>query len=102
MGTQTEDFVVAVEDALIEDGASITVENKTTDMFMKDKDGTGSETLDFDLTQTGGLFTFLEVDLADGEESIESSVTCEPSELDAAGSYKGYMTFEVSYVEPII
>lgn len=97
MVTQIKDFVVAVEDALIEDGASISVENTTTDMNMKDKDGAGSELLAFTLAQPGGLFTFVQADLTNGEQSITSSVSCEPSELDAAGSYKGYMTFEVSY-----
>ncbi len=102
MDTQTEDFVVAVEDALLEDDARISVQNTTTDMTMKDGDGTGNETLSFELAQPAGLFTFTEANLTDGEGSIESSLTCEPSELEAAGSYKGYMTFEVSYVEPII
>ncbi|MGI5848987.1 MAG: hypothetical protein ACOX8Q_02785, partial [Christensenellales bacterium] len=97
MGTQTKNFVVAVEDGLIEDGAAITVTNTTTDMSMKDKNGAGSESLAFTLAQPGGLFTFAQADLADGEESITSSVSCNPSELDAAGSYKGYMTFEVNY-----
>ena len=97
MSTQTEAFVVAVEGALIEDGAAISVKNATTDMTMKDKDGVGSESLVFALAQPSGLFTFAQVDLADGEESITSSVSCEPSQLQAAGSYKGYMTFEVSY-----
>jgi hypothetical protein len=67
---------------------------------MKDKDGTGSESLAFALAQPSGLFTFAQADLADGVESITSSVSCNPSELDAAGSYKGYMTFEVDYVTP--
>jgi hypothetical protein len=98
MSTQTKDFVVAVEDALIEDGASISVENTTTDMTMKDKDGAGSKSLAF--TLASGLFTFAQADLADGVESITSSVSCTPSQLQAAGSYKGYMTFEVDYVTP--
>ncbi len=101
MVTQTEDFIVAVEDALIEDGTSITVENTTVDMTMKDKEGTGSEELAFTLAQdaepNNGVFTFEQADLTDGAEGIISSVSCEPSELVAAGSYKGYMTFEVSY-----
>jgi hypothetical protein len=97
MSTQTKDFVVAVEDALIEAGASISVENTTTDMTMKDKDGAGSKSLAFTLAQPSGLFTFAQANLADGVESITSSVSCEPSQLQAAGSYKGYMTFEVSY-----
>jgi hypothetical protein len=97
MSTQTKDFVVAVVDALIEDGATISVKNTTADMTMKDKDGSGSESLAFALAR--GLFTFTQADLADGEASITSSVSCEPSQLQAAGSYKGYMTFKVSYVQ---
>ncbi len=101
MDAQSKDFVVAVEDALIEDGASITVQNTTSDMTMKDKDGAGSETLAFTLAQDAapdnGIFTFAQADLTDGEEAIESSVSCVPADLTAAGSYKGYMTFDVSY-----
>ena len=97
MDTQTRPFVVAVEDALIEDGAIIKVENVTASMVMKDKNGTGDQTLAFNLDQSNGLFIFDQADLADGFESITSSVSCEPSELKAAGSYKGYMTFEISY-----
>ena len=100
MSTQTKNFVVAVEDALIEAGASISVENATTDMTMKDKNGAGSETLAFTLEQSNGLFTFTQADLADGEHTINSSVICDPSGLRAAGSYKGYMMFTVSYVTP--
>jgi hypothetical protein len=100
MPTQTKTFTVAVEDALIEDEASITVENTTAEMLMRDKDGTGNETLAFTLAQPGGLFTFMQEALADGEEAINSSVSCEPSQLTAAGSYKGYMMFTVSYVTP--
>lgn len=99
MDVQQRDFTVKVEDALIEDGASIEVKNATTDMFMKDKDGTGNQTLAFTLAQEDGLFTFTQADLAEanGEKSIQSYVSCNPSNLEAAGSYKGYMTFEISY-----
>ena len=102
MDAQSKDFAVAVEDALIEDGSSITVENTTSDMTMKDKDGTGVETLAFTLAQDAapdnGIFTFAQADLTDGAEGIISSVGCVPADLTAAGSYKGYMTFEVSYI----
>ena len=99
MDVQQRDFTVKVEDALIEDGARIEVKNATTDMFMKDKDGTGNQTLAFTLAQEDGLFTFTQADLAEanGEKSIQSYVSCNPSNLEAAGSYKGYMTFEISY-----
>ncbi len=109
MDEQTKDFVVAVEDALIDYGASITVENTTENMIMKDKDGTGDKELAFTLAQDAapdnGVFTFTQEMLAEVEEGVKefgeaffaSSVSCEPSALTAAGSYKGYMTFEVSY-----
>ena len=105
MDPQTEDFVVSVEDALIEDGASIAVENTTENMTMKDKDGTGSKELAFTLAQdeapNNGVFTFtMAVLTAEGDDddaSISSQVGCIPENLTAAGSYKGYMTFDVSY-----
>ena len=109
MDTQSEPFAVAVEDALIDHGASITVENTTENMTMKDKDGTGDNELAFTLAQDAapdnGVFTFTQEMLAEvvegvkefGEAFFASSVSCEPENLTAAGSYKGYMTFEVSY-----
>jgi hypothetical protein len=100
MGTLKKDFIVTVEDALIEDDARITVQNTTKDMFMRDKDGVGNETLAFTLEQPNGLFTFTQEDLADGKESINSKVKCDTTKLRAAGSYKGYMLFTVSYVAP--
>lgn len=95
MATQSRDFVVAVVDALIEHGKSVVVTNSTADMNMKDQDGAGSKTLPFLLTQ--GTFAFPQAELADGEASVGTEVTCEPSALQAAGSYRGFMTFEVSY-----
>ena len=101
MDAQSRQFIVAVEDALIEDGSSISVENTTAAMTMKDKDGAGSEELAFTLAQDeapdNGVFMFAQTDLIDGTESIGSSVGCIPANLTAAGSYKGYMMFEVSY-----
>jgi len=97
MSTQTRDFIVAVEDALIEAGAYITVQNKTSPENMVMKDDTGTIELPFTLAQQGGLFKFTQGDLADGSHSITSSVSCDPSQLKAAGSYKGYMTFEINY-----
>lgn len=100
MALQSRDFVVAVEDALIEAGSAIKVENVTTDMKMRDRDGAGNKTLAFTLAQTDGVFNFPQSGLTNGGASIDSSVSCLPSELEAAGSYKGYMTFEVSYIGP--
>lgn len=102
METAEQPFTVQVTDALLEEGASITVKNITAaeDMVMKNKDGAGTKTLPFELAQADGLFTFTQAELeATGQQSIESSVTCSPKQdLKAAGSYKGYMTFEVTYV----
>jgi len=97
MSPQTKDFAVKVEDALVEPGYAIVVENTTTPLEMKDQDGTGTATLPFTLT---GTFTFTDSVLTDGSETIMGSVGCNPANLTAAGSYKGYMTFSVTYVEP--
>lgn len=97
MGTQSRPFDVTVMNALIEDGATITIQNITTDMNMYDKEGTGNQKLGFALQQPDGKFVFTQQDLAEGEASISSEVTCEPSELKAAGSYEGFMNFEITY-----
>lgn len=87
-------FPVAVEGALLEDGASITVTNSTspTPMVMRDKNGTGNKTLEFTIDQN--IFTFT------GNDTITGHVGCTPANLQAAGAYKGYMTFTVDYVTP--
>jgi len=100
MSEQNKDFTVAVVDAQVETGSSILVTNTTTDMTMKDQNGTGTVTLPFTLAQTDGTFTFAAADMTDGTDSITSSVSCNPANLTAAGSYKGYMTFSVTYNEP--
>jgi len=98
MDKQSRPFQVSVVDALIEDGAMITVQNVSSEMLMRDKDGLGNETLAFELEQPDGYFEFTQEDLADGEETITTAVSCEPANLRAAGSYKGYMNFTVTYV----
>ena len=93
-GVKTKDFAVSVENALVEVGSTVKVTNTTTDMNMY----AGSKTLPFTLAQTGGIFNFTAADLADGEQTIFSSVSCDSANLQAAGSYVGYMTFGVDYV----
>lgn len=99
MGTQSRPFSVKVENAFIQDDDSITVRNVTGDMNMYDNSGAGSNKLGFALSQPDGLFTFTDADLADGTETIGSNVTCNPSEMQYAGEYRGHMTFEISYVD---
>ncbi len=88
---KTETFAVKVEGALLEDGYSIRVENTTAsgNMVMKDKNGTGNKILAFTLSQSVFPFT------SDG--TVTANVSCTPANLQAAGSYKGFMTFSVSY-----
>ncbi len=87
-------FPVSVEGALLEDGASITVTNTTvpTPMVMRDKNGTGNKTLAFTISKD--IFTFT------GNGTVGSNVRCRPAQLEAAGAYRGYMTFSVNYTTP--
>lgn len=101
MPSQTEDFSVRVENAFIEDEDVITVKNVTADMNMYDNYGAGNNALAFALTQTGGLFEFDEAALSDGSETIVSTVTCDPADMQYAGVYRGYMTFEINYVDNV-
>lgn len=100
-GIKTKDFDVSVVSALVESGYSIKVQNTTTPLEMKDKNGTGSKTLPFVLTQPSGLFTFTAAALEDGKETITTGkLTCDTANLLVAGAYRGYMTFSVDYVTP--
>ena len=95
MSQQSRDFIVSVQNAFIKAGATIKVANTTTSMVMKDNNGTGTVELPFQLTPptaTGFVFS--------GNGSITGHVTCNPStDLTAPGSYKGFMTFSVTYTE---
>ena len=94
MGTQTKPFAVSVENALFEYGHGIKVTNTTDDeyMVMRDGNGTGTRnTLAFDLSAESFSFA--------GDGTQTGSVSCEPSQLTAAGSYKGYMTFSIEDIE---
>ncbi len=91
MPVQTKTFDVKVENAFIK--GNITVANTTNPTVMKDNNGTGSEELPYTLTPPDGGFVFT----ADGTKTGE--VSCNPDDLTAPGSYKGFMTFSVTYVE---
>lgn len=95
---QKVDFSVTVTGASIDSGASIKVTNTTAEMFMRDKDGTGDIKLPFELEPE--MFTFLYSDLTGGSMTIDSHVSCDPDDLQAAGSYRGIMTFSIEYIAP--
>lgn len=97
-GLIEQDFTVSVKDALVEKGSIITVTNTTTKKDMKMySTPTGGE-LAFDLVLNA--FKFKAVDLTGGEKDITTKISCDPSNLEFAGSYKGYMTFSVNYTKP--
>ncbi|HNX15540.1 MAG TPA: hypothetical protein PK854_10020 [Oscillospiraceae bacterium] len=90
MPEQSKAFPITVQDALLEEGKKITVVNATATMAMKDNNGAGSNSLAFALSQNTFDFT------ADG--TANATVSCTPADLQKAGSYKGTMTFSVSYL----
>ncbi len=90
MPEQSKAFPITVQDALLEEGKKITVVNATAAMAMKDNNGAGSNSLAFALSQNTFDFT------ADG--TANATVSCTPADLQKAGSYKGTMTFSVSYL----
>lgn len=96
MDRLSKEFTVSVENALVEDNSKVVV--KVTNAELSMKDSTGNQSLDFKLEQPDGIFEFSQEALADGEESITSAITCNPAELEAAGSYKCILNFEISYV----
>lgn len=104
-GITTMNFDVKVEDVLIDDGAdiSITVTGSGTDgaFVMKDKNGTGSIELPFNIyndagaqapLQPGAVFgNFTENEIKNGRATVNTA------DIQKAGSYKGTMTFTISY-----
>jgi|GEM_PF-4579667 len=97
MDRLSKDFTVSIEDALVEDNSKVVV--KVTNAELAMRDSSGNQALDFELEQPGGIFEFPQEVLADGEESITSAITCNPAKLEAAGSYKCIVNFEISYVK---
>jgi hypothetical protein len=69
-------------------------------MNMYDKNGLGSQALAFALAQPEGLFTFDKNNLsAAGAKDIKSAISCNTNDLKFAGTYRGYMTFAINYVD---
>lgn len=97
MPRQEKDFPVSVQNALIEERSAIIVRNVTTDMNMRNENGQGSKKLPFELEED--VFEFHQEALEDTEETYITKISCEPSDLVAAGDYKGYLTFSVTYAE---
>lgn len=97
-GVQTQSFPVQAMGLIIEDGYEIAV-GVSSNFTMKDMDGSGTVSLDYDLYNStptqmadGSVFaTFT----ADGTET--GSVEVDTSAITAAGSYKGTMDFTISY-----
>ncbi len=87
---KSKPFAITVTDAPHEDGARITVAKTSGDMNMY----AGSKTPAFKFTESDDGFVFTE------GETQTGTVACYPSGLTAAGSYRGYMTFSVSYSMP--
>ncbi len=109
------DFWIKLESALIDYDAVINVslgnvdlETRINTMTMYDKDGTGVRELGFNLLNgdeaqvaPGDTYcTFNYADIsgnADLTSRKDGTVTCDTGELRAAGAYRGYMMFEVTY-----
>jgi len=87
-------FWVGVENVLLEDDLSLVIWNASHDMSMRNKEGLGDRTLPFALSQDEFAFSYGD-NIEYGNGSIEAEVTCDTSNLTAAGSYRGFMTFEV-------
>ncbi|HHW46858.1 MAG TPA: hypothetical protein GXX17_08150 [Clostridiales bacterium] len=95
MPRQEKEFTISVENALIEERSAILVENITKDMNMYNENGYGSKKLPFGLEEE--FFAFYQEKLEDSEETYTTKIFCDPAKLVAAGDYKGYLTFSVTY-----
>lgn len=109
------DFWIKLESALIDYDAVINVslgdadiDTRINTMTMYDKDGAGIRELGFDLLNgdeeqvtPGATYCTFTYDDVSGDENLTSqkdgTVTCNAGELRAAGAYRGYMMFEVTY-----
>lgn len=103
MPLQTKDFSVGIANAVLEDGASVTVEVDST--F---KMPSGSSELAYELfnTATGGTalatggeyctFTAANVE-GDLAHTVNGRITCNPAQIARAGAYTGTMTFDITY-----
>ncbi len=121
---QNHEFWIRLDNAVIDDGALITVNlapmsesERVNVMKMYDKGGEGQVPLDFSLSseEMGSVVpggTYCTFDIEDVEEITEEidgiittkltaikngTVSCIPANLRAAGSYRGWMTYEITY-----
>lgn len=114
-GELEREFWIKLESALIDYDAVINVslgdadiDTRINTMTMYDKDGAGIRELGFDLLNgddeqvtPGATYCTFTYDDVSGDENLTSqkdgTVTCDAGELRAAGAYRGYMMFEVTY-----
>lgn len=97
MPRQEKDFPISVQNALIEERSAIIVQNITKDMSMLNENGLGFKKFPFGLEED--YFVFYQEVLEDSEETYTTKIFCDPADLIAAGDYKGYLTFEVTYAQ---
>lgn len=104
-GIKTLDFNVEVTDVLIDDGAkvSVTVTGMGTNgaFIMKDKNGIGAVELPFSLYNNTNSPNPIEPGAVYGEftanEVKNGKATVDTANITRAGSYKGTLTFTISY-----
>ncbi len=106
---QNHEFWIRIQNAVMDDGAVITVNlDESTDMNMYDKGGEGQVPLEFrlrseemgsvDIVPGGTYCTFDIEDLDDDLMAVkDGTVSCTPADLRAAGSYRGWMTYAITY-----
>ena len=106
---QDHEFWIRIENAVMDDGAVITVNlDESTDMNMYDKGGEGQVPLAFRLSSdemgsvepgdTYCTFTIEDVENVDDLTAVkDGTVSCTPADLRAAGSYRGWMTYAITY-----
>lgn len=99
-GVQSQAFCVETQDVLLEDGYQIQV-GVNSDFQMKDKGGTGANTLDYSLYNgasaqitSGGTYAAFDASRAeDGEIRVDTAA------ISVAGEYKGNMIFNIAYAQ---
>lgn len=93
MEVQEKDFDISVSNALIEPNAKITVSCTSEEFIMKD----GSEEYELEFSLREKEFVFNQGELDDGAMTLSTIVSCDPAKLIVAGTYKGSISFEISY-----
>ena len=106
---QNHDFWIRIENAVMDDGAVITVNlDESTDMNMYDKGGEGQVPLAFRLSSEemgsvvpGGTYCTFDIEDVENDPDLsaikDGTVSCTPADLRAAGSYRGWMTYAITY-----